>query len=364
MKKYLLFSSFLLYLSIIGCAKEDAAKERCGDDICDPIEYSRGLCLEDCLEETASHDEASSAYDPETYTYLPVEKETSWSTSISATELRSTSRTVDSVSLLITDYAVENPTTGALLDVTVFAPADASTTNTYPAVILVPGGVGSKEDFLKPTSLGENSVAETYAAAGFVVLIFSADGRGNSKGEEDYNGYAQQDGLYELYRFLKDWDGVDSDALGLISYSYGITLATGMLARYQPDVKFYIEWEGPVNRWYTTFGCTSRTRSSIAPGSFSCDDEEHWLEREALRFVPYLPVDYFVIVQREKDHAQNTVEHSVDINNYAIKYLDWVRVNGQENAVNTAYTLETLPVLDGKIYFPEILEYMKELSAK
>jgi hypothetical protein len=363
----MVFLLLFVLLFLFACREEATEKTedkgKCGDDVCDTREAARGLCPEDCEEPSDDTATKTTTYDSETYTYAPIEKESGWSTPVSATESRSISKTVEGVSLLVTDYAVENPTTEALLDVTLFVPADASATHTYPAVILVPGGVGSKEDFLKPISLSEDSLAETYAAAGVVVLNFSPDGRGDSTGEEDYNGYAQQAGLYELYRFLTELDGIDADSLGLVSYSYGVTMASGMLGRYQPDIKYYIEWEGPVNRWYTTFGCRG-TASPGTPGSFSCDDEEHWLEREALRFVPYFPVDYFVIVQRENNHGQPTVQHSVDINNYAINYLDWVRVNGPENEINTKYTEETLPVLEGKTYFPEILGYMEELSRK
>ena len=96
----------------------------------------------------------------------------------------------------------------------------------------------------------------------------------------------------------------------------------------------------------------------------TCDDEEYWVEREALRYVPYLPVDYFVIVQRSEDHVQSTVQHSVDINNLAIASLDWVRVNGPDNAINTEYTVDTLPVLEASSYKTEILEYMTEIAAE
>ncbi|MBI5002656.1 hypothetical protein HZC31_04680 [Candidatus Woesearchaeota archaeon] len=370
MKNYFLILSLLFLLFLTSCEdKEDQETkaevgsllaQRCGDGVCDAIELKRGICAEDCSlpsSGSSSSDSgsspSSSSYDMDTYTYEPVSVETAWTTSISSTKI---SETEDSTRGIITSkYTVINPTTGAELAVVVYAPNDASSSNQYPAVILIPGGIGTKDNFILD--------AQKYAVNGFIALVFDADGRGESTGEEDYNGYAQQDGLYELYRFLSDFEGVDPDNVGLVSFSYGVTMATGMLGRYQPDMKFYIEWEGPVNRYYTSVGCVSEGHGAVKSG-ITCDDEEYWVEREALRYVPYLPVDYFVIVQRSEDHVQPTVQHSVDINNLATEYLRWVRVNGLDNAINTEYTVDTLPVLEGTSYKTEILDYMIEIAAE
>ena len=94
----------------------------------------------------------------------------------------------------------------------------------------------------------------------------------------------------------------------------------------------------------------------------TCNDEKYWQQREALRFVPYFSTDYFVIMQSEDDHVQPTMQHSVDINNLAIQYLPWTRVNSQENAINTKYTVETLPVLTDREVDAEIVEIMQELA--
>ncbi|PIN78768.1 hypothetical protein COV16_05585 [Candidatus Woesearchaeota archaeon CG10_big_fil_rev_8_21_14_0_10_34_8] len=355
MKKILYVILVLLLLSSLTNCSDDARP--CGDGVCDDLEESKGICPEDCSSANFF------SYDYVNYDYKDVQIEIKWTDAVDFTEKSSYETDVDGVIVLQTDYVVVNPTSNAKLDVSVYMPSDDSID--YPAVILVPGGIGGKNGFLKKyTPTTSYNIPEKFASEGFVVLIFSADGRGDSTGEEDYNGYVQQDGLYELYRFLENHDNVEEDNIGVVSYSYGITMATGMLARYQPDAKFYIEWEGPVNRWYTTVGCTGGpSPNSDAPGSISCEDEEHWLEREAMRFVPYLPVDYFVIVQTEEDHVQSNVQHSVDINNFALDYLDWVRVN--EGEVNQEYTLNTLPVLkgiDGKLFQDHILEYMKEIT--
>lgn len=300
---------------------------------------------------------SSATYDPETYDYLPVEKEEA-SAAVTSVFVGEETQVVDGIPVIRKDYFVTNPTSGASLDVSVYQPEDVS--KNYPGVILVPGGTGSKEDFLKPFSKADPvSVVEKFASEGFTVLIFSADGRGNSEGEEDYNGYTGQDGLYELYLFLEDYEHVDGNNVGIVSYSYGVVLASGMIGRYQPELQFYMEWEGPVNRWYATFGCRH-----FIDEDFSCDDDIYWQQREALRFVPYFSVEHFIIVQTEKDHAQQTIRHSVEINNLAIEHLSWVRVNGPEQALNKDYTIDIFPVLSERENYQEaILSYLKEVTA-
>jgi hypothetical protein len=47
----------------------------------------------------------------------------------------------------------------------------------------------------------------------------------------------------------------DSSRIGLVSFLYVVTIATGVLSHY-PDlpVRFFIDWESPPNREYTTHG--------------------------------------------------------------------------------------------------------------
>ncbi len=371
-----LLSFFILLFLLSSCSKKEdnpadkaasLADVRCGDGSCDSYETEHGNCPEDCESSNflaPSIDTiADINYNHDTYSYLPVTLESSWITPVSSSKVTSEITDVDGVSVIRTDYFVTNPTSGAQLDVSIYAPTDATSTNKYPGLIMVPGGTGSKEDFTKkPYDPRVSYTApEKFAASGFVVLIFSADGRGSSTGIEDYNGYVQQDGLYELYRFLKEQDDVESDNIGFASFSYGVAMISGMLGRYQPDAKYFIEWEGPVNRYWVSMSCSG---SGAVQSGITCDDESYWQEREAMRFVPYFPVDYFLIVQREDDHAQPTFAHSVEMNNWAIQYLDWVRVNGRENGINQEYTLETLPVLTTTSYMDHVLEYAKELAKK
>ncbi|KYC53511.1 MAG: Alpha/beta hydrolase family protein [Candidatus Methanofastidiosum methylothiophilum] len=345
-------------------------ESKCGDGICNPIERERGICPGDCPsldtnKETKNENTNSFRYNPDTYSYKEVTIENTLFAPVSYRKYGEKTTNVEGKPVLIMDYYVKNPSSAAEMDVSVFVPALSS--KTLPAVILVPGGLGAKSSFIQKYSPASNySIAEKYASEGFVVIIFSADGRERSGGEENYNGYIHQDGLYEIYRFARELGQVEKNNIGIVSYSYGVTMATGMLGRYQPSIKYYIEWEGPVNRFYTTVGCkgTGQTKPD-SPGAFSCDDEDHWIEREALRFVPYMKLNYFLIIQSEKDHVQPNVNHSVEINNLAIKNIKWVRVNGPENQINKIYSEKNLPVISEKTKLEEtVLQYIKELSSK
>ena len=305
-----------------------------------------------------SIEEEGFSYDRESYVYANVEKET-MDVFVSPILLQTQIKTVNGKEISQKDYRIKNPSSGSLWDVSVYQNADE--TGKMPAVILVPGGIGSKNELLKPYGGEERiSIVEKFASEGFVVLIFSAEGRGKSGGELNYNGYIDQDGLYTLYRFLASEKNVDTQKIGIVSYSYGVAMASGMLGRYQPEISYYIAWEGPVNRYYVSSGCSDK--GSVEEG-ITCDDEAYWEEREALRFVPYFSVDTLMIVQTEEDHVQETNEHSLEFNTLAIEYLYRVRVNGDENALNTLYTLESLPILSEKEnYHAVILQAMKEFT--
>ncbi len=308
MKKYLLFSLIAILLLIVSCDSEEQQLGFVSDEeaqIDTPVEYS--------------------FVDSSTYN-------------------------VEGVEIVQSNYWITNPATGSLLEASVYQPADTS--KEYPGVVLVPGGYGSLEPFLRayegPYGDRDLAFAEKFASEGFTVLIFSADGRGNSEGTQNSNGFKDQDALYEMYKFLIDYENVDTDKIGIVSYSYGIAMASGMLGRYQPHLSYYIEWEGPFYKYDHNEG-----EHSYSQG----------VEREISQYFPYFNVDHFMMGQSEIDHAQKTNQHTVDINNIAIQYLDWVRVNGPENEVNAEYTLETIPVLsEEENYQDTILAAMKEFT--
>jgi pimeloyl-ACP methyl ester carboxylesterase len=293
------------------------SEKRCGDGICDGPENA-GTCPQDCGEGD-----------------LPVSEEGA--------------------------YWVTNPTSGVRLCVQVVLPQEWGG-EPLPALVLIPGGTGSGSDFLGPRLERTQEMAD----AGFALVVFDPDGRGRSEGVEDQNGFAHQDGLAEVIRFAATLPKVDRTQIGVVSWSYGITMASGALARH-PDlpVRFLIDWEGPANR-DDTGGCGEDAVGHLQ--GHPCDHEDFWREREASVFALDLQMPYQRL-QTEKDHAQPDNDHAVlMINNATAEAYGghgkapWTRLNDAEP--NSVYTVDTLPPL-----FPEgreqtealIVQYAHEL---
>ena len=229
-------------------------------------------------------------------------------------------------------FWVTNPTSGAKLYVQVFYPNDWNDSDILPALILMPGGIGASDP----------QKAAHLSAQGFLVIIFDADGRGKSEGTEDYNGYTTQDGLAAVINAATSLPGLDTARYGLVSYSYGVTAATGTLARY-PDlpIDFYIDWEGPVDRNYTTTGCGQNRAEGIQWQP--CTDNAWWAEREAVNFIGSLRVPY-QRVQSQSDHVQPNNNHAIDIVNAAVAGgVPWVRLN--EYPPNQTYDVNNPPAM-------------------
>ncbi len=243
------------------------------------------------------------------------------------------------------EFWVTNPTTGAALYVHVMVPEGEGP---FPAVVVVPGGTGDGARFRSPRGMGA-----VLTEAGIVSISFDPDGRGHSEGEEDFNGYAQQDGLAAVIEFAAELPEVDAERVGLASFSYGVTMASGALARH-PDlpVVFFMDWEGPVDRFDTTVDCTNSTRIDFQP----CDDLEFWGEREALKFISGVQVPYQRL-QSEVDHVQPDVDHAVNIVNAAVQGgVPWVRLN--DLPPNQTYDHDSPPAM-----IPETMDKGLDLLA-
>ncbi len=273
------------------------SERRCGDGVCDGPENA-GNCPEDC-----PADDASPVAEGENV------------------------------------YWVTNPASDAQLHVRVIRPQDWGG-EALPTLVLVPGGSGDSSDFL-------DSPVKTQALTddGFVLVVFDPDGRGHSEGVEDDNGYTHQDGLAEIIRFTATLPEVDAEQIGLVSYSYGVTMAAGALARHADlPVRFFIDWEGPANR-NDTGGCDEAKTGHLQ--GHPCGDEDFWREREASTFALHLPVPYQRL-QSEKDHAQPDNEHALMMiaNTTAKEHgghgqAPWTRLN--DLAPNTVYTVDAPP---------------------
>ena len=203
-------------------------------------------------------------------------------------------------------YLVTNQTSGSDLFVRVLYPEGRTDDKTLRPLVLVPGGSSDSRDFLK------QKTARFLADAGYMVVLFDPEGRGQSEGEEDYNGFIGQDGLAEVIRLA--WD-IQESPVTLITFSFGVTLGSGVLARY-PDlpVSGLIDWEGPADR-NDTGGCDEYKTGHMAEVA-TCFDEAFWEEREALNFIGKLQV-FYIRLQTEKDHVQPDVLSAVRMVNVA-----------------------------------------------
>lgn len=211
-------------------------------------------------------------------------------------------------------YWVINQTSGARLSV-IFYPQSWDGVNALPTLILMPGGIGKSD----------TSTASRLSEQGFLIIIFDADGRIRSEGEENYNGFVTQDGLASVILASMSLSGLDQEQFDLVSYSYGITAASGTLARYPGlPIDFLIDWEGPIDRNYTTGGCAEVFHGiEWQP----CTNDEWWSEREAVNFIGELDIPYQRI-QTQTDHVQPTNDHAIEIVNAAILAgVPWVRLN-------------------------------------
>ncbi|MEW6094222.1 MAG: hypothetical protein AB1531_09685 [Chloroflexota bacterium] len=229
-------------------------------------------------------------------------------------------------------YWVTNPTSNARLYTRAFYPADWNGSDLLPALVLMPGGIGKSDPQRAARLSGE----------GFIVIVFDADGRGQSEGTEDYNGFITQDGLTAVIAAAAKLPGLDTSRYGLVSFSYGVTAAAGALSRY-PDlpIDFYIDWEGPVDRFYTTVYCGSDPHTDI-PWQ-PCTDDAWWSEREAVHFIGALDVPYQRL-QSEEDHVQPNNNHAIDIVNAAVAGgVPWVRLN--DYPPNQMYDVNNPPAM-------------------
>lgn len=260
-------------------------------------------------------------------------------------------------------YTVTNPSSGAALFVQVFYPDTWDGQTQLPALVLVPGGSGDSGAFLRSSPAG--STVDVVNQAGYVAVIFDPDGRGQSGGTEDYNGFIQQDGLAEVIRFAATLTGIDPANIGLVTYSYGITMGAGALARH-PDlpVKFLMDWEGPANR-NDTGGCDSGRLGHLKEVA-TCSDESFWSQREASTFIGQIRVPYQRL-QSEKDHVQPDNAHAILMVNNAVNGgVPWVRLNDltPNQTYDPANPPAMLPddVLDRR-QDRFIVDYAKELFA-
>ena len=201
------------------------------------------------------------------------------------------------------------------------------------AVVFVPGGASSGTDYDKSTA---EIQAGILAALGFFVVHYDPSGRGKTGGNENYWGTEHQNELVDVLHWTHARPEVQKNNLIIISFSIGITIAVGALARHADDLPFVsclFDWEGPSNRFIIT---RNDTHPPLKP--FPTSNDTFWKEREPCRFMSQIKCGYFRY-QALQDHMQgNKKEHAIELINLATKgAAAWTQLNhNQRNRLYTA----------------------------
>ena len=258
--------------------------------------------------------------------------------------------------VVVETLQVLNPTSGCTLSVHIHRPAYAGPSNRVPGVIFVPDGKGYG------SQLDSTTTPDDIASDGFAFMHFDPDGRGRSGAfPENYDGFVQQDGMHACESLLASRDYVDTSRLGVYTTGYGITMGSGMIARYaEPRVKFLLDFEGPADRYQSS-------TDSGGPVPKSVDSVAFWQEREAARFMKHVPGAY-LRMQPQIDSNPRITD-----NRHAIQLIDsatavafggagmsvWAQVNDSVmNPANKVYTVSDPPV-----WIPEIQEVQNYIRA-
>ncbi len=225
----------------------------------------------------------------------------------------------------------------------------------FPVLIGVPG-TGGIYAF-------DSEFTHDLIALGIVAVDFAVQGRGESEGQDDHYGRVHQNDLKAVVDFISQLSFVQRENIGLLSYSYGIVLATGALYRYpKMPIAFLIDWEGPscpakdilraiedhetwVTHTLTLLGgsgdMSAEEASKLIISGGMISDEAYWSERDASRFAEGIPCPYLRI-QFDVDHVQGTSKnHMLAIINAATeKSGQWTRAN--DNPPNIIYSEDEL----------------------
>lgn len=195
-----------------------------------------------------------------------------------------------------------------------------------PGIVIVPGGVSAGSDYDRA-----ELTASDIAAAGFAVLHYDPSGRGRTGGEEDHWGPLHQEELSVVVDRFSSFPEVMRENIGLMSFSIGITIAAGALAKYPMPVGYLFDWEGPSNRFNITMNDTFEHLRDF-PSSMNA----FWKEREAAAFIGGVRCGYFRY-QAENDHVQGAYKgHAIELLNLATNgRAAWTRCN--DNPVNTVF---------------------------
>ena len=181
----------------------------------------------------------------------------------------------------------------------------------YPGLVIVPGADSPGTDYDR----GVGIRAEDLASCGFTVLHYDPSGRGRTGGSEDYWGPIHQQELSLVIDSFSRLPEVAEENIGLLSFSVGIVIASGALARFtEHKIRYLFDWEGPSNRFNTTKNDTHKPLIG-----FPTSNDVFWREREAAGFIGNIECWYFRY-QAEIDHVQGKYKgHAVELLNRATR---------------------------------------------
>jgi predicted acyl esterase len=118
---------------------------------------------------------------------------------------------------------------GITLEATVAWPIGFPRSGGFPAIVLVPGFGGKKDDM--------RLLSITMAAYGYASLAYSARGQGNSDGLSTISGDRERQDLFEVIQYLRNLPNINPDKLGVTGGSQG-GIHSWMAAVYRmPGVK-------------------------------------------------------------------------------------------------------------------------------
>ena len=111
---------------------------------------------------------------------------------------------------------------GVRLATTYYVPDGAPPAGGWPAVMLLHGLGGSRNDMRTPFGMSLNSLAETqFAPQGYAALTFDARGHGQSEGLVSIDGPREIQDVRELFNWLAAQPGINGQRIGAFGYSYG-----------------------------------------------------------------------------------------------------------------------------------------------
>jgi hypothetical protein len=270
----------------------------------------------------------------------------------------------NTVPMVVETLQVVNPTSGGTIYAHIHRPAYAGPDNRVPGIVFVPGGIGYG------SWLDSTTTPDDIASDGFALMHFDPDGRGRSSlYPENYDGYVQQDGMHACLSALASREYVDTSRLGVYSRGYGITMASGMIARHaEPHVKFLLDFEGSADR-----SQSCQDSGGVVP--VPADSDAFWQEREAARFMKKVPSAYLrvqTLLDRNPRipgnlHAIQLIDSATDVAYGGAGISPWTRMNDSlMNMPNQVYTMSDPPVWIPETQdaqsFVRILLYLHELA--